>query len=69
MDDIRRRQLLTVKMLGASGNHSSVCDSNEEDPHDPMVCTTEDNELENDAQYRCLLSRQRIKYPMFRQLQ
>ena len=47
LDFNQSRQLGTVKMVGASENHSSVCVSTEEDPHDPIVCTTtDDNELE-----------------------
>ena len=47
MDCIQSRQLGTVKMVRASEDHSSVCVSTEENPHDPSVCTTtDDNELE-----------------------
>ena len=47
MNCIQSRQLGTVKIVGASENYSSVCVPTEEDPHDPIVCTTtDDSELE-----------------------
>ena len=39
--------LTLLRIAHISEDHSSVCLSTEEDPHDPIVCTTtDDNELE-----------------------